>query len=154
VVLYCAWFPSRVGLTDEEATMRLWRITDEEFMARVAHWHRTRRYWGLAMVLGGLFFLVFILWSQARMMTLTEEMLHFSATTTSPAGVDENVNMAGKAGFVDGLVVGRIHAVGLFLGGGLLGIGIGVVLGSDRRNRMLLEYWERQHGTVQPAAEK
>ncbi|MCC7147295.1 MAG: hypothetical protein IT443_12685 [Phycisphaeraceae bacterium] len=134
--------------------MRLWRITDEVFMARVARWHRTRRYWGLAMVLGGLFFLVFILWSQARMMTLTEEMLHFSATTTSPAGVDENVNMAEKAGFLWGLVIGRIHAMGLFSGGGLLGIGIGVALGSDRKNRMLLELWEHQRPGARPAAEK
>ena len=123
------------------------RLTDAQFIARVRWWHRTRRWWGTALLVIGLCMaLNAIIWGQ-RLARQSMDITNSIAQVEAPT--DGNMSaLADNARFFQGLVLGFVIGKGLLAGGLLALMGLGIVVGPDRRNRMLLDCCDsRQNGS-------
>ena len=121
--------------------MRLSRITDEEFIARIRRWHRTRRVWGAICFLVGLAFVLNTIYWLQHLSEKIEEFGNLLTYTQQP--VDEHIRTSTESSrFLRGQINGFLLGKGVTGGTILAVIGFVTLVGSDRKTRILLECWE------------
>ena len=131
--------------------MRLWRITDEEFVARVRRWHRLRRLCGALLLLVGVAFgIVMLIWGQ-RLSHRSLDLINSLVEVDNPSA-EQRQQLADASLFHMGLFLGSAISTGVLAGGMAAGTGLSLVVGTDRKNRLLLDCWDERRGPLPPPA--
>ena len=121
--------------------MRAWRLTDEEFIARVRTWQTARRYVGAALCVLGIVL--------AGFSACWGKQLYDEALESDPVRIIEQRNeqdvqvLVDEMRFSSGLTLGFVVGQGLWSGTLLAIIGFGLVAFRDRKSQLLLNCWER-----------
>lgn len=121
--------------------MRVRRLTDEEFIARVRFWQSARRYVGAVLfVLGITCAGVSAYWGQQSF----DQALEIDPVRIieQPDGEDVQA-LVDETRFYSGLTLGFIIGQGLWSGTVLAIIGFGLLAFTDRKSRLLLVCWDR-----------
>ena len=125
--------------------MRLWRITDEEFVERVRRWHRLRRLWGALLLLVGVAFtVVMVIWGQ-RLSDRSLDLINTLAELDNPSA-EQREQRTETSCFYIGLGLGSMIMGGILAGGMGAGAGLALLVGSDRKDRLLLDCWDERRG--------
>lgn len=98
--------------------MQLCSVTDEQFIARIRRWERTRRIWGGVLLVAGLAMAVMSFWTvsmsiqtlEASTLDLPEEV-HARQAEMTIAEVEERAALEKRAGFATGAVAGSFGGV-------------------------------------------
>ena len=132
--------------------MRRSRLSDEEFIAWVRRWQRTRFIWGAVVLVVGIAMVVL---GGVGMRDLSAKALELHrqwAELRDPSA--EQMGAAFESSrFYNGLVIGSV--TGVTLGSGFLAVimGLQYLVGSDRRkDQILLDLWDKRSSDAQPAA--
>lgn len=121
--------------------MRLWRITDEELIARVRRSLRMIRTLGLVTLVIGIGYFVFSSYMSISIgMSLWKMLELFDEVTVTSERTEQ---VTSTAGFLWGILVGAL-LVGWFAAGvWIFGVGIGFLSEDSRKVRLLLTCWDR-----------
>ena len=110
--------------------MRLWRITDEEYIGRIRRFYRTRRLWGGLLLLWGVAVTtVAIVWGN-QLAQSTIDNIHLLADVHNRTG-EQMGQLVDNHQFFMGLMLGFLFGKAAIIGGSLVVLGLGW-LGRDR----------------------
>ena len=132
--------------------MRFWNLTDEEYIASLRRWPRTRRIWGGSILaLGVALFFASYCWRQSfceehlRLMNsiVAGKVAGKTPTPEEAASFHETYDF--EEGLAIGFCIGKT-GFGMFLGVILAGWGVWTCFGSLRGSRMLIELWDKRPG--------
>ena len=123
--------------------MRLWRITDDEYIVRVRSFHRKRRLFGCVIFVVGLCFTVSIMWFANNLIRQSREILNSISRVDSPT-TEDIACMVDESKYLIGFSLGTTLGGGCFIGLSAVGTGLGMILNRDRKTQMLLECIDRQ----------
>ncbi|MEE9211649.1 MAG: hypothetical protein V3U29_03250 [Phycisphaeraceae bacterium] len=124
--------------------MRLWKLTDDEFIARVRRFHRTRRIWGTLLLIVGLIFVVVLLVSGQHLSHQSLELLNLITEAEHPTR-EQMAQAADNVSFSVGFMLGSTFGALRIFSALFVGIGFGILINPDRKSRMLLEYWDQRN---------
>jgi hypothetical protein len=126
--------------------MRVTRLTDEEFIARVRTWQTARRYVGAALCVLGIVVAVVCGW--------WGKQLCDQALESDPVRIIEQPNeqdvqvLVDETRFYSGLILGFAVGQGLWSGALLAITGFGLLVFTDRKSRLLLDCWDAKSSDV------
>jgi len=123
--------------------MRVWRLTDDEYIGRVRRFHRNRRIWGCVLLVFPVICIILPMWLYKNMIQQVFELLDSFTEVNSAATVDLAIAVD-KLRFFVGFKFGMMAGVGMICGLEAVCTGFKMLLFRDRKTQMLLDCLDQQ----------